>query len=75
LNLTLFATVTNLFDIRNARNVYSDTGQPDYTLQGVNQIDRPGDPDVEISNVQEYFTNPYYYTPPRFIELGFRLSR
>lgn len=75
LNLTLFATITNLFDIRNARNVYSDTGQPDYTLQGVNQIDRPGDPDVEISNVQEYFTNPYYYTPPRFIELGFRLSR
>ncbi len=75
LSMTLFATVTNLFDIRNARNVYSDTGQPDYTLQGVNQIDRPSDPDVEISNVQEYFTNPYFYTPPRFIEFGVRFSR
>ncbi|NOX89901.1 MAG: outer membrane beta-barrel protein [Calditrichaeota bacterium] len=74
-NMTLYATITNLLDMRNARNVYTDTGQPDYTLQGVNQIDRQGDPDVEISKVQEYFANPYFYTPPRFIELGFSINR
>ena len=70
-----FVNVTNLFDIRNANNVYSDTGQPDYTLSGVNQIDREGNPDVEISNVDEYFTRPGNYSPPRFIQLGLRISR
>jgi hypothetical protein len=70
----LFLNVQNLLDTRNANNVYSDTGQPDYTLQGINQVDRPGDPDVEISNVNEYFTRPGNYTAPRFIQLGFRFS-
>ena len=74
-NMRFFATVTNLFDTRNDRNVYTDTGRADYTLQGINQVDRSGDPDIEISNVKEYFTNPWYYTPPRYIELGVSISR
>jgi len=71
----LFLNIQNLFDTRNANWVFSDTGQPDYTLNGVNQIDRPGDPDVEISNVDEYFTRPGNFAAPRFIQVGFRLSR
>ncbi len=71
----IFCNITNVFDIRNAVNVYSDTGQPDYTLQGINQKDRPGNPDIEISNVDEYFTRPGNFTPPRFIQFGLRLSR
>ncbi len=73
----LFCNVQNLFDIRNVRNVYSDTGKADFTLNGVTQVDRDGDPnsaDVEISNVDEYFTRPGNYSAPRFIQLGFRLS-
>jgi outer membrane receptor for ferrienterochelin and colicin len=72
--LQLFVNVQNLLDTRNANSVYSDTGRPDFTLQGINQVDRPGDPDVEISNVDEYFTRPWNFTPPRFIQVGFRLS-
>ena len=71
----LFCNITNVFDIRNANNVYSDTGQADYTLQGINQKDRPGVPDLEISSVDEYFTRPGNFTPPRFIQFGLRLSK
>jgi hypothetical protein len=71
----VFINVTNLLDTRNANGIYSDTGQPDYTLQGINQVDRVGTPDVEISNVAEYFTRPGNYSSPRFIQLGLRLSK
>lgn len=71
----LFLNIQNLFDTRNANYVYQDTGQPDYTLQGVNQKDRPGDPDIEISDVDEYYARPGNFTPPRFIQIGFRISR
>ncbi|MCK5075388.1 MAG: hypothetical protein KAR38_03380, partial [Calditrichia bacterium] len=74
LNLTMFFTALNFLDIRNVRYVYSDTGQADYTLDGINQQDRPGDPDVEISEVDEYFTRPGYYSAPRFLQIGFRIS-
>ncbi|MBN2091611.1 TonB-dependent receptor [candidate division KSB1 bacterium] len=63
--------VFNLLDTRNPRNVYSDTGRPDYTFEGYTQIDRdPGRPDVEISNVAEYYQRPGNYYAPRFIQLG-----
>jgi hypothetical protein len=71
----VFFNIRNLFDTRNANWVYSDTGQPDYTLSGINQVDRAGDPDVEISNVSEFFTQPGNFTQPRFIQIGFRVSR
>jgi hypothetical protein len=67
----LYLNITNLFDIRNARNVYTDSGQPDYTLAGYTQADRI----IEISDLNEYFARPDYYSPPRFIQLGFRISR
>jgi outer membrane receptor for ferrienterochelin and colicin len=60
--------VTNLFDTRNARNVYNDTGLPDYTLQDYQNWTRF----VEISNSTEYYRNPGYYSPPRSITLGLR---
>jgi len=71
----IFCNITNLLDTRNATGIYSDTGQPDYTLQGINQVDRVGMPDVEISNVAEYFTRPGNYSSPRFIQFGLRLSK
>jgi len=74
----LFLNIQNLLDTRNANWVYEDTGQPDYTLQGRNQKDRDGNPntpDVEISNVGEFFTRPGNFTAPRFIQMGFRISK
>ena len=67
----LYINVRNLFDTKNARYVYSDTGRPDYTLDGVNQQKRL----IEIANVNEYYTRPGYYTPPRFIHFGIRITR
>jgi len=77
INGDIFCNIQNLFDVRNVRNVYTDTGKADFTLDGVTQVDRDGDPnsaDVEISNVGEYFTRPGNFSAPRFIQLGFRLS-
>jgi len=71
----VFCNITNLFDTRNAVNVYSDTGQADYTLQGINQKNRAGNPDIEISKVDEYFTRPGNFSAPRFIQFGVRLSK
>jgi len=67
----LYLNVQNLFDSGNARYVYSDTGRPDYTLDGVNQQQRL----IEIASVNEYFTRPGYYSNPRFIQVGFRVAR
>jgi len=73
LRTEIFFNIRNLFDTRNANNVYSDTGQPDYTLDGENQ--QGSQRIIEISDVDEYFTRPGNFTPPRFIQLGLRISR
>jgi len=66
--------VFNLLDTRNARNVYSDTGQPNYTSEGINQVDRNSGLDIEISDVDEYYIRPQNFYPPRFIQLGLRIG-
>jgi hypothetical protein len=73
--MQLYCNVNNLLDLRNALTVYSDTGQADYTLQGINQQNRAGNPDLEISRVEEYFTQPWYYSAPRYIQFGLRISK
>ena len=65
-----FVEVTNLFDIRNANNVYSDTGLPDVTFDAYTQKDNP----VRIVSTDEYFNSPGNYTAPRFIQFGVRLT-
>lgn len=69
-NVQAFLDVTNLLDTRNANYVYADTGLPDYTLQDYQNWSRL----TEISNSTEYFNNPGMYSPPRFIQLGVRIS-
>jgi outer membrane receptor for ferrienterochelin and colicin len=68
--MQVFCDITNLFDTRNARYVYSDTGSPDYSLDATLGTSRL----IEISNIGEYFTNSGMYAPPRYISLGLRLS-
>ena len=69
--LQVFLNVQNLLDRRNARNVYTDTGQADYTLEGVGRQDRI----FEISDINEYYLRPENFSAPRYVQLGLRLSR
>ena len=62
--------VFNLLDTRNAREVYSNTGRPDYNLDGRNFVDRMEGIDLEISDVNEYYIRPNNYYAPRLIQLG-----
>jgi len=68
--LQAFCNITNLFDTRNANWVYSDTGRPDFTLEGYLHRERF----LEISSIDEFYARPGMYTPPRFIQFGFRVS-
>ncbi len=68
--LQVFCNVTNLLDTRNARFVYADTGAPNFTLQSYMQRSRF----MEITSIEEYYTRPGMYYPPRFIQLGLRVS-
>ncbi len=60
----LFLQVYNVFDIRNAVNVFADTGRPDVTLEQrrVGSYD-PG-----------YYVRPDFYDEPRRIHLGLQLN-
>lgn len=65
LDYTVFLRVYNLFDRRNERDVYSDTGRATYsfeaersgTIYGVNTLD-------------EYLARPDFYSEPRQVILG-----
>lgn len=66
----LTANIYNIFDTRNVRSVYSDTGQADYTLEGINQQSRF----IEVSNVDEYYMQPGRFDNPRMIQIGLSLG-
>ena len=62
--------VRNVFDTRNAINIYTDTGLPNYTMTDYQYTSRI----VEVSNSTEYFSRPSYYSDPRSITFGLRIS-
>ena len=76
--VSLFARVYNLFDIRNARYVFDDTGSPKYTyeyrsLQETEQFKAHyGEPGIHTW--EEYITRPQYYSSPRSFKIGFSLD-
>ncbi|MCB9211757.1 MAG: TonB-dependent receptor, partial [Ignavibacteriales bacterium] len=57
ISLRIFAEILNLTDHRNVLYVYTDTGDPEFTLQG--------NPSVE------YMRDPSNFGPPRSVRLGF----
>ena len=74
----LFARVYNLFDIRNERYVFDDTGSAKYTYeyrsnqeteQLIANYDRPG-----IHTWEDYITRPHYYSAPRSFKIGLSLD-
>ena len=76
--VSLFARVYNLFDIRNARYVFDDTGSPKYTyeyrsIQETEQFKAHyGEPGIHTW--EEYITRPQYYSSPRSFKIGFSLD-
>lgn len=58
--LSVFANITNLTDRRNARNIYTDTGEPD------SFVSRP--------QSEEWILNPNNWFSPRVTNFGLRYS-
>jgi hypothetical protein len=67
-DVQFFTRVFNLFDTRNAVNVYTDTGKPDVTLQQALAAQQG----VEVD--PSFFVRPEYYAEPRQVQLGAKVS-
>jgi outer membrane receptor for ferrienterochelin and colicin len=63
-DMQLFIKVFNLLDAKNPTTVFGDTGKPDYTLQETTTTDHD----------EFWFVYPNYYSPPRTIYLGTKIS-
>jgi outer membrane receptor for ferrienterochelin and colicin len=63
-NFQLFVRVLNVLDGKNPVNVWGDTGKPDFTLQV-----------QEISNYDPgWFDDPTYFSEPRTVYIGTKIS-
>ena len=72
LSLELFLNVYNLLDERDATNVYSDTGSPNYTTNF-----RPEEipfSSNRVSTPEDNINQPAWYTAPRQIQVGITLG-
>jgi outer membrane receptor protein involved in Fe transport len=68
LRLGWFLNVYNLFDIRDALTVYSDTGSADYTTT-IDAATQPYDA-ARVGTVSEFVRQPGWYTSPRQVQMG-----
>ncbi len=72
LDFTVYLKVFNLLDSEIVTDVFSDTGQSDFTteaqsLEGVIDPNRP-------NTVSDYLSRPWYYEAPRKVQIGFNFS-
>jgi hypothetical protein len=72
LDLQLFMNVYNLLDLRDATNVYTDTGSPDYTTT-INPAEVPYNA-ARVSTVEDFVNQPTWYTAPRQVQVGLALE-
>lgn len=68
--VAVFLKVYNVFDTPNEINVFGDTGRAGYTLALTQAQTQP----QGINTLQQYFTRPDFYSPPREIIVGASLS-
>jgi hypothetical protein len=63
---SVFMKVYNVFDTPSEVNIFTDTGRAGYTLELTRAQQAPrGD-----NTIQEYFSRPDFYSPPRQVVLG-----
>jgi len=68
--LLFYVRVFNLFDTRNQRRVYDETGRADYSLyESVASATR-----LFVNSASEYYRNGDMYSEPRRIEFGMNLE-
>ncbi len=66
--ITLFLRVNNLLDTKNAVDVFTDSGLPNYSLD--EQQDLRINPSQRVATVQDWYNKTYFYSEPRRVELG-----
>lgn len=78
INYQIFAKVYNVFDTKNERYVFDDTGTAEYTFVNRSRdepeilkerYDQPG-----VHTYDEYVTRPDYYFSPREVRLGLSIE-
>ncbi len=69
--VSMFARVYNILDALNQLNVYNDSGTADFTEEKYVQ-DQQHLPAI-VNTVDQYYTDPNYYSEPRKLEIGFSL--
>ncbi|HUI29143.1 MAG TPA: TonB-dependent receptor [Candidatus Acidoferrales bacterium] len=70
--LSIFLSVNNVLDTKNAVNVYNDTGLPDVSLAEESLLQ--SNPSQRVATVQDWYTNPSFYSEPRRVEFGTTIS-
>jgi outer membrane receptor protein involved in Fe transport len=73
-DLSIFLKIFNLFDTKNERYVFSDTGRSTYTLQakqgGTKAVNDLAERLPGIHTADEYYKIPSYYYAPREVRVG-----
>ncbi len=71
--LTVFLRVFNLLDFDNPVNLYTDTGDPFFTFAKL-EAERNTPPqyftDVINNDLDQFYTDPTYFSDPRRVEIG-----
>ncbi len=70
--VTLFARIDNVLDTKNAVDVFTDSGLPDWSLTEEQLMS--SNPSQRIATVQDYYTRANYYAAPRKVLLGITYS-
>jgi len=67
-NLNFYMQIRNLFDRKNAVDVYKDTGSAEYSLIPTYVPEQP------LHSLDDYLTRPDYFSQPREIIFGINLE-
>ena len=69
---TAYVKVFNLLDAEIVSDVFTDTGQADFTTEAQSLIgtDDPNRP----NSVEDYLVRPWHYEPPRRVQVGIDFS-
>ncbi|UCD38400.1 MAG: carboxypeptidase-like regulatory domain-containing protein [Fidelibacterota bacterium] len=71
----LFVNVYNLFDRRNPHTVYDNTGKANRSLEEL--LARQTGREIELyrpNSLSDYFIRPDWYSPPRQIQIGLKVT-
>ena len=67
--LSLFVKVTNLLDLDNPTGIYGNSGDPLFTFDRLDA--EKINPKLYENTLDEFYTNPTFFSEPRRVEVGF----